>query len=214
MIDFAAVAKESHATAVEKGWYEQDEQGEIKQRYLDEVCSLFHSEISEAVEELRNPKAHPIYYVVLGDIWVHDPVNFPQGRVDLDKKVLKPEGVAVELADLIIRLGDSCEAWNCTQGAVGTLEEMRKTSYRALGRSPVGSMIDLHIAVDDVYKRLQIREMVGKPLNDCITELAIAVLINATEFICMAYGWDLERAIQIKLAYNKTRPFRHGGKKA
>lgn len=30
--------------------------------------------------------------------------------------------------------------------------------------------------------------------------------------ICEAQGWDLEQAIKIKHAYNKTRPYRHGNK--
>jgi len=29
---------------------------------------------------------------------------------------------------------------------------------------------------------------------------------------CGSQNWDLEKAIQIKHAYNKTRPFRHGNK--
>lgn len=32
--------------------------------------------------------------------------------------------------------------------------------------------------------------------------------------LCGYYGIDLEAAIKMKLAYNRSRPFRHGGKKA
>jgi hypothetical protein len=31
---------------------------------------------------------------------------------------------------------------------------------------------------------------------------------------CQRYGIDLEAALQVKMAYNKTRPCRHGGKRA
>lgn len=30
---------------------------------------------------------------------------------------------------------------------------------------------------------------------------------------CEAYGIDLSRALEVKMAYNATRPFRHGGKR-
>jgi hypothetical protein len=43
------------------------------------------------------------------------------------------------------------------------------------------------------------------------TELA-DVLIRVGDF-CGKHGIDLERALRIKMAFNKTRPHRHGGKK-
>ena len=51
----------------------------------------------------------------------------------------------------------------------------------------------------------------GKPLGP-LTEIADAVIRLAD--LCGAKGWDLEGAILEKMAYNKTRGYRHGGKAA
>ena len=45
-----------------------------------------------------------------------------------------------------------------------------------------------------------------------LTELADAV-IRILDY-CGARGWDLERAMKLKHEYNKSRPYRHGGKLA
>jgi NTP pyrophosphatase (non-canonical NTP hydrolase) len=45
-----------------------------------------------------------------------------------------------------------------------------------------------------------------------VEELA-DVLIRTFD-LCGRRGWDLERAVTDKMAYNKTRPYRHGGKRA
>jgi|SRR5579864_1143521 len=39
------------------------------------------------------------------------------------------------------------------------------------------------------------------------------VLIRVFD-MCAARGMDLERAVEEKMAFNKTRPYRHGGKRA
>lgn len=76
--------KDVHDTAVNKGWYDPA-QGEVKS-FLAEVA-LMHSELSEASEEYRKGTDH-LYY---GD----------DG---------KPEGIAAEFADTIIRILDTAEA--------------------------------------------------------------------------------------------------------
>ena len=78
---FEALAKECSKTAKEKGWWDQH-------RSIAEILCLWHSEISEALEETRDPNQ------LLGDIiWSED-------------TPLKPEGFLVEVADILIRIFD------------------------------------------------------------------------------------------------------------
>jgi len=107
------LATEAHAISVEKGWYERS-------RDVPELIALAHSELSEALECYRdNP----------------DPCGESSIRVSESGK---PEGLAIELADTVIRIAD----------------------------------------------------------------------------IFGYYGLDMQRAVDIKMAYNRTRPHRHGGKRA
>jgi len=108
---------ESYKTAVEKGWWESNAEREVGTALM-----LMVTELAEAMEEHRSGRS-------LDEIW-HQPEGHP--------KVGKPEGVPVELADVIIRICDLA------------------------GHHKI-------------------------PLN---------------------------RALREKLAYNKTRSYRHGGKKA
>lgn len=74
-----ALQDAAHNTAVDKGWWE-------KKRSLAEQIALMHSELSEALEEVRKEDARPYYVSENG----------------------KPEGWAVELADCVIRIMDTC----------------------------------------------------------------------------------------------------------
>lgn len=75
--EFKALQEEVHRNAINKGWYENP-------RNKAELIALIHSEISEALEHLRNDNCN-------------------------DDKLPNRLGAEVELADAVIRIMDMAE---------------------------------------------------------------------------------------------------------
>jgi len=88
MINLNELRDRVHTLAVEKGWYDGREN--LDATTIGSMLALVHSELSEALEELRDGQRP-------GD------VHYKHGSQ-------KPEGFGVELADAIIRILDLCGA--------------------------------------------------------------------------------------------------------
>ena len=85
--------KAIHEYAVSKGWWPdigaEEGAGHVSARALGDQVANFHSELSEAWEEYRNGR--------------------PLTEVRVENG--KPEGFPIELADCVIRILDTCEAY-------------------------------------------------------------------------------------------------------
>ena len=172
-----SLSKEVHQNAVEHGWWEEE-------RSFGEVIALIHSELSEALEEYRNGHAvTEIYYN--GD---------------------KPEGVPVELVDVVIRLLDVVGkyGWELTTPKISDQNIRSRKSY--LKEKPFPELIaELHGALSEMYIDLMGNEA------ECVKE----EIVDMAVYLACWYGAfdiDFEPTILLKHEYNKTRPYKHGGK--
>lgn len=91
--------------AVEHGWHDEE-------RSFGDIVALCHSELSEALEEYRNGK--PFIYCRYHECGDCKEVNntcincFISDIEEGETNLAKPEGIAIELADCIIRILDYC----------------------------------------------------------------------------------------------------------
>lgn len=154
-----------HANAVAHGFWEPG-----SEPTFGEYCALIHEEISEAFSAWRNNE--PDEYVVDG----------------------KPEGVWVELADVVIRCADAMAAWGCKFEVTNMRVDVRTDSFGMFAAI-------LHSFVTDMYWYENEKRLIN---------LELCVIVTAVYLFAGHNGIDLDAIIDRKCAYNATRPWRHG----
>ena len=116
-----------HQLAVEKGWY-------TPVKSDGECIAMMHSELSEALEEVRKGYQHglEIYQDTSGP--GSTGIQTPRSKA-WDPK-LKPEGVLIELADCVIRIMDTCEhkGWDLNKAILLKHAYNKTRSYRHGGK--------------------------------------------------------------------------------
>lgn len=195
MIDLQSLAKEIYDINKSKGFHDGPP------RSWTEICMLIDSEIAgEAVEALRD-KDHDVR-----EIWYKDDGSY---YTDQDSSLIeqcfvkyKPEGFVTEIADGVIRLLDGiaehdigdCPDDSCTDECNG---------------NPFGD----NVLIGAVRLLSCQTHDIERPDEDVSFKLECWYFIRWACQIIRYLGHDPETVIREKLNYNKTRAYRHGGKR-
>lgn len=191
------IAKEIHDNAKAHGWWDEP-------RTRDEIHSLIHSEWSEALEEYRAGRPMIWHHCEAG-AQAHEPsicenntecftkTATASGQVCADMNP-KPEGIAVELIDGVIRILDY-------YGKMGSdIEEIE--IYPVKDTKLPFVVAELHSLTAASYQDAELADAEGVAMD--AVHLVFSWLSDK--------GVDPWQVMEIKHEYNKTRPYKHGGK--
>jgi hypothetical protein len=191
-------AQEIHANSVEHGWWDEP-------RTPSELAGLFCSEWSEALEEFRAGRPMVWADVCTGEI--------TDGNVAMTKRITgygvvrqhpncKPEGIAVELVDGCIRILDYL-ATVLPSDDPGHWYISPQIGKEYSHLTPAALPFELTRLTVHAYDldpdKLELGTLRG----------IIAIVAGWLK----AHGLDIEEIMELKHAYNRTRPYRHGGKR-
>ena len=185
-------AKEIHANACDKGFWDEP-------RPFDELCALMISELAEALEEARAGRPMEWYKRMPG---CHP--NCADERIDECEEAggcyfgfgaLKPEGIAVEMADCAIRI----------------LDYLGSVEYELEEFDDFDDPVDISTAfmrvVSEIVKaRIYHKNYFGVSLENAMLENALHHILSWFE----GNGLDFEDIARRKHEYNKTRERLHG----
>ena len=136
-MEIKTLVAKAHENAVKHGFWEPP-------LPFGTAIALIHSELSEALEEERNGNPDVWFACNESDNFICTPQDETEclmyGKESLCKyRSRKPEGVAVELADAVIRIADLCGHLGIDLGAViaddGKSADVTVQYYASLGGS-------------------------------------------------------------------------------
>ena len=177
------------------GWYENV-------ATFPEAMAMLHSEVSEALEAWR--------------IWgLKDATDrtgatirsmvTPLGARVLHQQPTKPEGVGSEFADIFIRLLDDAQLFGRGYGG-----GCRSWPDRLQGHVPRQHE---HAARPDFGRVAYITQWGFEENGAAAWRNQFGSILVFLRQLCGKYGIDLTAEYERKMAYNRTRSYRHGGKR-
>ena len=177
-------------TARDHGWWDDEKlpgsddlDHQMVYEIVPEKLTLVHSEISEALEDLRVGKM----------------------ETTLNEKG-KPEGFYSELADVVIRIYDLLGACDLEPLGSDVINDLDRERCMA---KPSVALAFLH---DVVSRAPRSWVMDQEDFRGGLFPHHLSRVVWMAEEICRKAGIDLTSEVQAKMAYNQTRSYRHGGK--
>lgn len=173
----------SHEIAKSKGWWDEEVDLDIN------LLNIF-AEFFEAWEAARiDGFDRPIYTSENG----------------------KPEGLAVEFADMIIR---GCDLLGYLAGPEDADVTALANRINQLGSS--APLIQVHLEGKTMAQKMHY--LFGFLINTRMAGLDVEknaiYFVAATYAFCDDLGLPVDEAIRLKISYNRTRSYRHGSKRA
>lgn len=198
-----------HQNAVAHGWWDE-------RRSFGEIVALCHSELSEALEEFRANRPM-VWFACGGDVGGGDGIcvnylsneNITCGSRHEGCEVDKPEGIAVELADCIIRIMDWFGQEELDVRAL--FAQLPKTMMCDVPAPIYASSLGDRIARWHLLISLAF-SCWGHIFGTHAAALRLALCVREIMYWADENGVNMESILIKKHEYNKTRPYRHGGK--
>ena len=187
-MNISVLQREAHAIAKDHGWWDEE-------RTFGDLIALVHSELSEALEAYREHG--------LKDWRSH---TYDDGFVDEHPYGEKPEGVASELADVVIRVADMAEWYGV---------DLQWSLDLALGAATQDEPDGFGDWVTTLHQALSACWSWSNPPRvtlDTSQTVPLGALVYGVQRMAAHYGIDLDAAIEAKMEHNRTRSYRHGGK--
>ena len=174
--------REAHAIAKDHGWWGEE-------RTFGDLIALVHSELSEALEAYR-----------------------VCGIVDCPHEHTEGAGVAAELADVVIRVADMAE-WLKVDLAQAREEDedLGEAKQAYLEHRLSGNLDSFGEWIAAIHEDVGGAGYHQRNRSDNLGSHLVSVIWMVQE-MAAHYGIDLDAAIEAKMEYNRTRPYRHGGK--
>lgn len=153
-----------------------------------EAMALLASEVSEALEAYRK--------------WGTDDATSNIIDAGAGESIPKPEGVGSEFADILIRLLDDCGRFGVDlEDKLGIVGAPAVVLFDSFGEN----MMLLHSLIVNAWAEHE--------LPDPMWRQIFADIYSITWQLSEKYGIDLEFEYERKMNYNRSRAYRHGGKR-
>lgn len=205
MLNLTELAQVSYEIAADRGWWS-------KERSFPAMTLLKISEISEALEDYRgNRDLREIFYETPDGTLTFDEAGAEAFREANPEVSLKPCGIPSEVADFVIRIADYFGKYNeDLDGAYRNYVAVTPHPDRYNSNDFENALAFATLRVSKAFETWT-RDKEAFHSSEVFHHLAGA--LQPIFETCKAHQIPLEKAIEVKTAFNRKRPYRHGGKK-